>query len=780
MNIKALLLCQSKDVDNLCRRRNRYGLLSYLFLCVSFIFLNMSVSVDVNGKERNKTDLTDSKEIAVEIEASAGIYKINFVNAENFENFVVNKLFVRKWRVDTEEWEYLCMDFDETESDMKAKPFISEAIERIFYEVLSDDGFIADKTPQELKGKYNYHVEVELQNVENPDDVITIKGESNEFDSGYAELELNYFTLVKSVDEEDTYRTYKTGSYQYCDYIIKLDEEGKVTELRHAKDGMEMLYSMEYMDHDRFLQTDKYLLLGKFVAGVKKTDITNLSLERDGEVVDNSVENIYEEAEKGLKYAKVITADEWEHPEVQYVLEVSTENRNYVASEYAECHVWGPRFLEGGMIFYYGDSEEDTPESNDALLDFTYQGIPFTARYQNMFYRYKYADIATTEDLYSKIGDFPFNMSFTRSEVSYDESLGKYVTTYVGEEAEKKKTDDGNYIFETDLLSMGKLPEWLHEEYTSQMSHVTSKIDPTNSYYKGFGEDSDIHQRHYHYLQPGIGRPSIQIQPPVVKEFDVIHTLVYEGNDLVERAHLRFNVMPSDYSKFSGLLRDSDCDKWWIEWNHNRTWKYTPLHSGSENDYMYIEVVNSNTGENVISPLIVSHKELIGEESKDEYGNLKNEEYVITLEKHYGHWYEEQVNDVLKNPIYKDIQIYATALYPFRLKTATSSPSSPVIRRIDSSEESDNNNNISENGIVEASEKAPIYMREVTTHLEGIGLDSDYSLKVGTGFIEVYGKNVVLYSVDGKKVSEGSGIHNVAAGIYIVRIDGIPKKVIVR
>ena len=66
------------------------------------------------------------------------------------------------------------------------------------------------------------------------------------------------------------------------------------------------------------------------------------------------------------------------------------------------------------------------------------------------------------------------------------------------------------------------------------------------------------------------------------------------------------------------------------------------------------------------------------------------------------------------------------------------------------------------------------------TGIEGIDSDSFGSVKVGRGFIEVEGDNVEIYSASGMHIGRGAGRYDVAAGIYMVNLNGQIRKVLVK
>lgn len=67
------------------------------------------------------------------------------------------------------------------------------------------------------------------------------------------------------------------------------------------------------------------------------------------------------------------------------------------------------------------------------------------------------------------------------------------------------------------------------------------------------------------------------------------------------------------------------------------------------------------------------------------------------------------------------------------------------------------------------------------TSVEGIYDMADEGCVIaGTGFIEVRGEGVEIYNAGGAMIATGEGRHEMAPGVYAVRLNGRVEKVIVR
>ena len=269
----------------------------------------------------------------------------------------------------------------------------------------------------------------------------------------------------------------------------------------------------------------------------------------------------------------------------------------------------------------------------------------------------------------------------------------------------------------------------------------------------------------------------------------------------IQRSELAYDAQDYLLEKFELALRVSGNNKNSITyWREEESLKENLLHGdpGSQGEYyMHVAVVDLTKPvegkEETYELAEVDHR--TGEPAEfifkrtDIIGNIQ----IITFYHNHGKVYEGQLEEVLANRYFTNLEVHVSYLYPFnvddsnlnRPNSGSSSEENPVYNIKRASEEELLNtvdsckSDFSENVIKSNAMVFNFKDKEVATEVESLILSEKDFIKTGKGYIETIAPETVIYNPEGQIIAKGIGRHTVNSGIYIVQHNNLIRKVIV-
>lgn len=200
----------------------------------------------------------------------------------------------------------------------------------------------------------------------------------------------------------------------------------------------------------------------------------------------------------------------------------------------------------------------------------------------------------------------------------------------------------------------------------------------------------------------------------------------------------------------------------------------SPLNTDSY-DYYYIRVVNKDNVDQC-EPFVVSAREVI-----------EGYEIPRVFKRTHGHWWDGQVEAVQKiidtKPYCKEFKVLMSYLYCFHdeqkhqaAQKDEKEENTPAFTDAPFRAAADHTTNVVKSKAAEWIPGGP----GIITGIDEIAGDAQGSVKTGPGYIETENADAMIFRADGVMIASGEGRHEVAGGVYIVRIGNRSKKVIVK
>lgn len=183
-------------------------------------------------------------------------------------------------------------------------------------------------------------------------------------------------------------------------------------------------------------------------------------------------------------------------------------------------------------------------------------------------------------------------------------------------------------------------------------------------------------------------------------------------------------------------------------------------------DYYLINIVEVDTdgNESLVYDIDGNPAQFV---AKVEEINSENTTFTYKIRKNYGPYWDGQLASAQADKFFDRVEIRVSYLYPFHV-THTDKVG---MRRMEGDL----------TGEVLKSDANTLHITgEVLTSVERLPEDTYDHARAGVGYIDVTGKDVVIFNTEGMKVASGEGRHNLNPGIYMVRLSNRVQKVIVK
>ena len=596
-------------------------------------------------------------------------------------------------------------------------------------------------------------------------------------------VESNPFTIFNSQIKSSivAYQLVSDKTSNSGDFVTFRGSNGVPTTpvYKVSKSGNAITYTAlaempDYGDASKYAFTDQVLLLGSGHASAD--EVISYAFAENSATIPSGAQftNIHNQSANGDRFAAIVTQDAIKS--TSYALQMKYKMNFNAAGEATDQEfistagntsipltVPQPKFVNAQVEVYYGS--DNTEDTDDDVNNFKFKGAGGTdfilkdARYQNVREIVEVELPNVTNSLNGKMSD---------------------VFKYVFVDDKGRREDITRYIISDELGAKGTMqnkpvePSTLFKNAEGGYDYKELKLETSGAlvfdrgWKNGYITSIALSDNEPLYREDKAANSSIKVSNSTVEYKQVGDELHLIGNfDL----YIQVDAQNSNDVDHDGKNIPND----------------DLLHGNTENgmyDYFYITVVDKTTGKDDESRDLVKTENNAVAEFIATVENLdkdhENGGMTVKIWKDYG-WVDNNWASV--EPIIKDfekyrknLQLRVSYLYPFyaengnavvqngRARVASNLTGS-VVKSIATVWNLDDEADMDEG---------------VMTGVEGIGADSDASLKVGRGFIEVAGDNVEIYSASGMHIGTGAGRYDVAAGIYMVNLNGQIHKVLVK
>ena len=479
-----------------------------------------------------------------------------------------------------------------------------------------------------------------------------------------------------------------------------------------------------------------------------------------------------------------------------------------------------PVLKEAKIEVFYGGSA--TPDDlDDDVKDFTYQGIPFTARYHNVRDRIEVYFPNASTFFTERIGIRDFftlqlsnNKELTPDGADPDDEGTRYWSNIYNmtshDDVEGIENEAGKEI---GGVFTGKFMSPLDFNSDRYMQLLTK---PGYQYYN-------------RWEQGTLARLDVTDNPPIEMAHELLPFTredlaaldMAEGSDIeasVGRTDVLYrnkdgkfvsavrikikhkaDYIPHPVATNMGDATDLEHDM------HNYIFHvgkddFQELRHHGADDYYYVTIINDNEHENhegnaegaVVSQyyaagkpnlagdkmhFVVPATQLLGTKAEGT-GEGLTVTICKVLDKSKGEMSDKAFSDYYyANHPTKDLKILVSYLYPFTDEVSAAVPAQNGKRRVVQNYQE----SVLKSSAAISSLPAAVQDDDyIVAALDEITADASNYFTVGEGYIDVTGDNVTIYNTAGIMVAQGAGRHNLVSGVYVVNFNGNSEKVVVK
>lgn len=412
-----------------------------------------------------------------------------------------------------------------------------------------------------------------------------------------------------------------------------------------------------------------------------------------------------------------------------------------------------PKLKEAKVQVFYGNT--DGEDTDDDIALFSYRGKDFYARYHSVR---DYIEV-----------EFPNVSNFLKERIVKN----NFFTLRLSQTVEGERREwDNVFAFTSDDTADGVVVgPVMHPSNFTEKRQMTLISDPNYTYYTRW-EDGEITPIH------------VTENPPI----NFNHEIKDASWFIDANGHLisRFTVVvkhTDDYvpSDPADNLSDAEKDKHNYVFHEDKD-LYEHLHHHGENDYYYVAIVDKDkivdgdydtavidADGNVTDDDNLKLHDVVSAHDLLVTANGKGKEFTIS--KDYGEYTDAKRLEAKADHYSKHLNVLVSYLYPFANTETTPSPA--MAKRRAAQDYTSN--------VLKSNPAVGVVNGDfVVTSLDEISAADLGKVITGFGYIEVEGNDVEIYRTDGVKVAIGEGRHEVASGVYLVRLNGRVEKVVVR